>query len=62
MFAGFLQPAGLTTRLAVRPLAFTIDRWLGSEPPTPTVSLQIAYSAHDVVLTRVPVTLEAGWG
>jgi hypothetical protein len=62
VFAGFLQPAGLTTRLVVRPLPFTIDRWLGSNAPTATVLLKITYDPRNVGRTHVPVTLEAGWG
>jgi hypothetical protein len=62
MFAGFLQPAGLTTRIAVRPLPFTIDRWLGSNAPTPTVLLKITYAPRNIVRTHVTVTLKAGWG
>ena len=60
MFAGFLQPAGLTTRLHVVPEPGT-QTWLGSNQPTPTIWFRIDYG-HRVVVTHEDVGLRAGWG
>jgi hypothetical protein len=61
MFAGFLQPAGLTHRLHVRPEPGT-ETWLGSGQPTPTVQFRIDYGYGRIVLTHENVGLAAGWG
>ena len=61
MFAGFLQPAGLTTRLHVVPEPGT-QTWLGSNQPIPTVRFRIDYGHGKIVLTREAVGLRAGWG
>jgi hypothetical protein len=61
MFAGFLQPAGLTTRLHVVPESGT-QTWLGSKQPIPTVRFRIDYGRGMIVLTREAVGLRAGWG
>jgi hypothetical protein len=71
-FAGYLQPAGLTTRLHVKPTKGpSVDPvcgcrvgpvWLGADSPSPIVRLQIEYANHTRVLTQLRVGLAAGWG
>ena len=61
MFAGFLQPAGLTTRLHVTPQPGT-QTWLGGDQPTPTVLFRIDYGHGKIVRTSEAVGIRAGWG
>ena len=61
MFVGFLQPAGLVTRLGVTPEPFT-QTWLGTDQPTPTVRFHIDYGRNKVALVNENVGLRAGWG
>lgn len=61
MFAGFLQPAGLTTRLHVIPESKT-PVWLGNNAPTPLVRFRIDYGHGQIVATQANVWLSAGWG
>lgn len=62
MFAGFLQPAGLVDG----PLALTDDdgpgRWIGREPVSATVDLEIVRAGGQVEQTQRDVRLSAGWG
>jgi hypothetical protein len=60
VYAGFLQPAGLTTRLHVVPATGT--PWLGANAPTPVVHFRIIYKNGSVITTQAPVYLHAGWG
>lgn len=71
-FDGYLQPAGLTTRLDVKPTEGpSIDPacgcqvgpiWYGANAPDPIVQLQIEYANHTRVVTQLHVGLAAGWG
>lgn len=61
VYAGFLQPAGLTTRLHVTPESKT-QTWLGTNAPSPSVWFRIDYGHGDIVITHENVFLEAGWG
>ena len=61
VYAGFLQPAGLTTRLHVTPESGS-SRWLGGNAPSPLVLFRIDYGPGDVVITQEHVSLSAGWG
>jgi hypothetical protein len=71
-FDGYLQPAGLTTRLHVRPTeGASMDPvcgcrvgpvWYGGDAPRPVVQLRILYPDHTRVLTRLDVHLSDGWG
>jgi hypothetical protein len=61
MFAGFLQPAGLTTRLHVIPESKT-PVWLGNNAPTPLVRFRIDNGHGQIVVTQTNVWLSAGWG
>jgi hypothetical protein len=63
VYAGFLQPAGLSSRFHVTPEPYkqTWDRW-GSSPPSPLVRFRIDYGLGDVVLTQAHVLLRPGWG
>ena len=58
--AGFLQPAGLRTRLHVH--ADARGMWDGAPTPTPVVTLRVAYRGGRVVTARLRVPLMAGWG
>lgn len=63
VFAGFLQPAGLTepgSVLHVEPEAG--DHWIGQKPVSATVELDITYSEDEHVGEEVTVPLLAGWG
>jgi hypothetical protein len=70
VYAGFLQPAGIISRLHVTPdrrATTWIARpgsttWIGSNAPTPTVQFRIDYGHGRVTLTEMNVSLEAGWG
>ncbi len=71
-FAGYLRPAGLTTRFHVKPTAAaSVDprcgcrvgpEWNGGDPPSPLVELQIQYPDHTRVLTHLHVFLAHAWG
>jgi hypothetical protein len=59
-FAGFLQPAGITSRLGV-----TTERgayWDGSGTPAPLVMLEITRPGQAPVQAWTNVPLMAGWG
>lgn len=60
VYAGFLQPAGLTTRLHVVPVHGSI--WLGDNAPTPRVRFRIAYRNSRIITTQERLWLHAGWG
>jgi len=71
-FDGYLQPAGLTTLLHVKPTEGpSIDPrcgcrvgpiWYGRNAPEPVVELHIEYPNHSRVATQLHVGLAAGWG
>lgn len=64
MFTGYLQPAGIVTRLQVIPDDSPI-RWWAPSPtnaPSPPVELRIDYGIGRRVVTKLDVPLEAGWG
>lgn len=61
VYAGFLQPAGLTTRLSVLPSPGT-SSWDGGYAPSPLVRFRIEYGAGKVLFTQEHVFLSAGWG
>jgi len=71
-FDGYLQPAGLTTRLHVKPTEGpSLDpvcgcrigpEWYGGNAPEPIVRLEIQYPNHSRVFTQLHVGLAAGWG
>ena len=60
VFAGFLQPAGITTRLGVTTQQGT--HWDGSNGPDPLVALTITRSGQPATQAWVNVHLMAGWG
>jgi hypothetical protein len=65
-FAGFLQPAGIVTRLHVIPdpggKTWMADiAVIAKPPPPPAVVIRIDYG-HRTVLTEVKVELHSGWG
>jgi hypothetical protein len=62
-YAGFLQPAGLTTRFHIRPKPNT-QTWDGSSSnaPSPLVHFRIDYGLGDTVFTQARVLLRPGWG
>lgn len=60
VYAGFLQPAGLRTRLHVIP--GTDASWLGGNAPSPLVRFRIDYGHGRGVVTEEHVWLSAGWG
>jgi len=61
VYAGFLQPAGLRTRLhVVVPGGQTT--WSGANAPDPLVRFRIDYADGNIVLTQQRVWLNAGWG
>lgn len=62
VYAGFLQPAGLTTRLHVTPASKWTNSWFGANAPFPLVRFRIDYGHGDVVFTQERVYLSAGWG
>lgn len=61
VYAGFLQPAGLTGRLHVTPEPHSAI-WLGDNAPAPLVRFRIDYGHGKVVVTQERVFLSAGWG
>lgn len=68
VYAGFLQPAGITTRLHVKPDPGSPSTWGANSrvpaalPPSPTVRFWIDYGHGDVVFTQKRVWLSMGWG
>jgi hypothetical protein len=56
-YAGFLQPAGITTRLRV-----LVADALGMNSPSPLVRFRIDYGHGSIVTTQQRVYLSAGWG
>lgn len=60
VYAGFLQPAGLSARLHVVPTHGTT--WLGANAPNPLVHFRIAYRNRRIVRTQERLWLHAGWG
>lgn len=60
VFAGFLQPAGITTRLGVSTEHGI--HWDGSDGPSPLVTLQITQLGRPTIDASVNVLLAAGWG
>lgn len=63
VYAGFLQPAGLTTRFHIIPKRNT-QAWNGSSSaaPSPLVKFRIDYGLGDIVFTQAHVLLRPGWG
>jgi hypothetical protein len=61
VYAGFLQPASLTTRLHVLPASGT-SSWSDSNAPSPLVRFRIAYRNGKTAITQQHVWLSAGWG
>ena len=63
VYAGFLQPAGLTTRFHITPKPKT-QTWAGSatNAPSPLVHFRIDYGLADAVFTQTHVSLRPGWG
>jgi hypothetical protein len=59
-FDGYLRPAGIVSRLHVRPVGGSM--WYGDDTPSPTVWVLINYGADRHALTRLQVPLMAGWG
>lgn len=62
VYAGFLQPAGLTTSLGVVPASKWTNSWLGADAPSPLVRFQIDYGGTSIVSAEQHVYLSAGWG
>jgi hypothetical protein len=60
VYAGFLQPAGITSRLHVAPTGRST--WFGADAPAPLVHFRIDYGHGEIVMTQEHVLLEAGWG
>jgi hypothetical protein len=60
VYAGFVRPAGITTRLRVTRIGGTV--WLGAYAPAPVVDFRIDYGHGNVVVTQAHVLLHAGWG
>jgi hypothetical protein len=58
MYAGFLQPADMTTRMHVPPSSMLFVKPL----PSPSVWFRIDFGHGNVVLTHKDVQLEPGWG
>jgi hypothetical protein len=73
---GYLHPAGIVSRLRVRPVKGDIvgshhdkayvrvahQMWFGEHQPRPAVRLTIHYRAGQTVVTRLRVPLSPGWG
>jgi hypothetical protein len=62
VYAGFLQPAGLTTRLGLLPDGLSLNSWYGGNAPSPLVRFRIDYGQGTIVATQERVYLSAGWG
>jgi hypothetical protein len=58
-YAGFLQPAELTTRMHVPPSSTLFVKW---PLASPSVWFRIDFGHGNVVLTHKTVQLEPGWG
>ena len=58
MYAGFLQPASMATRMHVPPSSMLFVKPL----PSPSVWFRIDFGHGNVVLTHKDVQLEPGWG
>ena len=58
VYAGFLQPADMTTRMHVPPSSMLFVKPL----PSPSVWFRIDFGHGNVVLTHKDVQLEPGWG
>ncbi len=75
-FSGFLQPAGIASRLHVRPVDGHVNTtgqghaqvsvapqmWLGQSAPAPNVQLTIHTTSGQTLTTHLRVGLYAGWG
>lgn len=59
-FTGYLHPAGIVSRLHVRPTSGSV--WDGTATPSPTVWVLINYGRGRYVVTHLRVALGAGWG
>lgn len=59
-FDSYLHPAGIVSRLHVRPVTGAL--WFGEGSPSPMVWVLIAYGDGHHALTRLRVPLMAGWG
>jgi hypothetical protein len=68
LFSGFLQPAGIISRLHVKPDPGSPTTWEANRavpavlPPPANVRLRIDYGHGRVVVTQTRVELHAGWG
>ena len=62
VYAGFLQRAGLTTRLGVLPDGLSMNTWYGSNAPSPLVRFRVDYGHGNIVATQERVYLSTGWG
>jgi hypothetical protein len=68
LFAGFLQPAGIVSRLHVTPDPGSPTTWEANSavpavlPPPAIVRLRIDYGHGRVVITQTRVELHAAWG
>jgi hypothetical protein len=62
VYAGFLQPARLTTRLHTVPESKSTNSWFGANAPSPLVRFRIDYGHGDIAITQQHVWLSAGWG
>jgi hypothetical protein len=58
IYAGFLQPADMTTRMHVPPSS---TLFVKSPPPSASVWFRIDFGHGNVVLTHEDVQLEPGW-
>ncbi len=63
VYAGFLHPAGLTSRFHIISEHNT-QTWDGStsNAPSPLVHFRIDYGLGDIVFTQAHVLLRPGWG
>jgi hypothetical protein len=67
-FAGFLQPAGITGRLHVKPDPGSPTTWgantrvIAAIPSPPMVRFRINYGQRRTVVTQTSVFLHQGWG
>lgn len=63
VYAGFLQPAGLTARFHITAKSNT-QTWDGSSSnaPSPLVNFRIDYGLGNIVFTQARVLLRPGWG
>ena len=61
-FAGFLEPAGLTSRDGALAVRVRDGRWEGDPPVSAPVRLWVTVAPDRVQGTGLPVELHAGWG